>query len=338
MLENLVQSPENKIKNASKILDTAASNLNRELTNITKNLLDINSVERKNTETLSKFLFAEDLTKTTRTNAPLITTQGAQQASQVRKQEEQQPKSQTAPSALGALNAPMSGAVLSGRKFGNSENVTSLVSAGNAGTFIAISGYGMRNGRPHTGLDIAGPRGTFIALKFDSEVIDVGNEAKGYGNYIDLWIPSASVRLFFGHCDSIFYKEGDKIPAGRSFATLGSTGRSTGPHIHLEYSKTRNKKTADGPPDAYINFLYLTRTRSAGFTQPQSSTRPAPSSTRTGILTPESRKNQPTSMLFSPQLSQGVNETQLKTPQLPPTLITSNSASLAQIVAMATIR
>jgi muramidase (phage lysozyme) len=123
--------------------------------------------------------------------------------------------------------------------------------------------FGSRGGN-HRGLDIAAPAGTYIALRLDSEVMFAGwqnpNDHKaGYGQVIDLWVPELGVQLRFGHCAG-FLVTGGKVKAGRSFATVGSTGKSSGPHIHLEYTKQRNRSSggSDGDPSPYVPYILLT--------------------------------------------------------------------------------
>jgi len=117
----------------------------------------------------------------------------------------------------------------------------------------------------HKGIDIAAPRGTYIALRVDCEVMGTAFQAGGYGNVIDVWVPQYGVQLRFGHCDKIIQGSGN-IPAGKSFATVGSTGRSDGPHIHFEYTKSKNSRTkSDGDPSPYVPLILLTSgTSSAG--------------------------------------------------------------------------
>jgi muramidase (phage lysozyme) len=134
--------------------------------------------------------------------------------------------------------------------------------------------FGSRGGN-HRGLDIAAPAGTYIALRLDSEVMFAGwqnpNDHKaGYGQVIDLWVPELGVQLRFGHCAG-FLVTGGKVKAGRSFATVGSTGKSSGPHIHLEYTKQRNRSSggSDGDPSPYVPYILLTnKANYSSFTVP----------------------------------------------------------------------
>jgi murein DD-endopeptidase MepM/ murein hydrolase activator NlpD len=131
--------------------------------------------------------------------------------------------------------------------------------------------YKSRSGT-HLGVDVAAPEGTYIALKYDCEVVTTGF----YGNYgylIDVWVPQLKVQLRMAHLKSVIVKSG-KIPAGKSFARVGSTGRSTGPHIHFEYSTKRNDSTYGGSGDAspYVWALILSKypNERASASKPQS--------------------------------------------------------------------
>ena len=92
------------------------------------------------------------------------------------------------------------------------------------------SGFGMRWGRPHQGIDIAGPTGTPIITPING-MVDVMGSLSGYGKAV--YIKSGNLLMEFGHLDSINVKEiGQEVKAGSVIGTLGSTGRSTGPHLH----------------------------------------------------------------------------------------------------------
>ena len=137
-------------------------------------------------------------------------------------------------------------------------NLKPSIAAGNVGYVKVSDEFGSRGGG-HLGLDIAAPAGTYIALRLDCEVVGTRYQRDGYGYVIDVWVPKLSVQLRFGHCQNIMIKSG-KIAAGKSFATVGSTGRSSGPHIHFEYSKTYDKTSygSDSDPSPYVPFILLT--------------------------------------------------------------------------------
>ena len=148
-----------------------------------------------------------------------------------------------------------------------------------------VIGADRGGGRKHAGIDIQCPSGTYIALRADSEVMFAGwqnpnNHNEGYGLVIDLWVPELGVQLRFGHCSGFLVNSG-KVKAGRSFARVGSTGNSSGPHIHFEYSRNRNQSGygSDGDPSPYVPFILLTnKPNNVPFSTPANTTAAAPGS------------------------------------------------------------
>ena len=106
------------------------------------------------------------------------------------------------------------------------------------GTFT--SGYGWRWGRMHKGIDIAAPIGTPILAAATGEVIFAGWNSGGYGNLVKVKHPDGSV-TFYAHNNKIFVRRGQKIKQGQQIAEMGSTGFSTGPHLHFEIRKNGTK-------------------------------------------------------------------------------------------------
>jgi len=103
---------------------------------------------------------------------------------------------------------------------------------------ILTSRFGMRE-HPitkkysfHTGIDIASKKGTPILSAFSGVVEEIGNN-EAYGNFI-IMRHSDSLSTFYGHCDSIKVSQGMRIRSGEVIAEMGSTGYSTGPHLHFE--------------------------------------------------------------------------------------------------------
>jgi murein DD-endopeptidase MepM/ murein hydrolase activator NlpD len=95
------------------------------------------------------------------------------------------------------------------------------------------SGYGWRWGRMHRGVDIANARGTPIWAAADGEVISAGWNDGGYGNLIKLKHADGSVTLY-AHNSRILVDEGQIVRQGELIALMGSTGYSTGSHLHFE--------------------------------------------------------------------------------------------------------
>ncbi len=89
---------------------------------------------------------------------------------------------------------------------------------------------GARN--EHLGLDFSGPVGEPILALADGVVSYSGKNA-GYGNLVELEHVDG-LRTRYAHNDSLLVSRGDRVEKGQKIATLGSTGRSTGPHLHLE--------------------------------------------------------------------------------------------------------
>lgn len=114
------------------------------------------------------------------------------------------------------------------------------------GTFT--SGFGWRWGRPHKGIDIAAPIGTPIMAAASGEVIFAGWNSGGYGNLVKLKHPNGSV-TFYAHNHRIMVRRGQKVEQGQQIAQMGSTGFSTGSHLHFEI---RPNGQAAANPIAYL--------------------------------------------------------------------------------------
>lgn len=84
----------------------------------------------------------------------------------------------------------------------------------------------------HGGVDIGAAKGTAVRAFADATVEFVG-ESEDFGLYLQLKHENA-VSTFYSHCESISVKEGDQVKAGQQIAQVGSTGKSTGPHLHFE--------------------------------------------------------------------------------------------------------
>lgn len=98
---------------------------------------------------------------------------------------------------------------------------------------VLTSGYGWRWGRMHKGVDIAAPIGTPIMAAASGEVISAGWNSGGYGNLVKLRHADGSVTLY-AHNSRILVRLGQLVEQGELIAEMGSTGYSTGPHLHFE--------------------------------------------------------------------------------------------------------
>lgn len=84
----------------------------------------------------------------------------------------------------------------------------------------------------HTGLDIAAPTGTPIQVVSDGVVISA-QYTGSYGNLIKIQHENG-VETWYAHTSKMYVKEGQKVSAGEVIGLVGSTGNSTGSHLHLE--------------------------------------------------------------------------------------------------------
>lgn len=84
----------------------------------------------------------------------------------------------------------------------------------------------------HPGVDIAADTGTPIAAAAAGRVIAAGPDG-GYGNLIVV-DNGNGVTTRYGHCSQIFARVGESVSTGETIGAVGSTGHSTGPHLHFE--------------------------------------------------------------------------------------------------------
>lgn len=100
------------------------------------------------------------------------------------------------------------------------------------------SGFGYRrdpfngSGAMHAGIDFKGPMGSPVFAAADGRVTFVGRKA-GYGNVVEITHGNGMLTRY-AHLSRFDVKVGQQVAAGATIAGLGSTGRSTGPHLHFE--------------------------------------------------------------------------------------------------------
>ncbi len=85
----------------------------------------------------------------------------------------------------------------------------------------------------HSGIDIAAPQGTRINAVGEGVITTVGYN-DSLGNYVVVSHPSGTSTRY-AHCETVTVSEGMNVSAGQKIATIGSTGMSTGPHLHFSY-------------------------------------------------------------------------------------------------------
>lgn len=99
----------------------------------------------------------------------------------------------------------------------------------------------------HAGIDIGANTGTPIYAAMDGTVT-VSSEEGEYGKHID--IENGEILTRYAHCSKLLVKEGQKVKQGDKIAEVGSTGNSTGPHLHFEIR--RENRTVN--PEKIIDF------------------------------------------------------------------------------------
>jgi murein DD-endopeptidase MepM/ murein hydrolase activator NlpD len=112
------------------------------------------------------------------------------------------------------------------------------------------SSTGVHSWSGHKGVDLAGPHGQKVVSVSRGKVVQAGS-AGAYGNLVKVKT-SDGKKVLYAHLSSITVKKGDKIAAGDKIGREGTTGRSTGPHLHLELW---NKK---GNPINPVKYLGIT--------------------------------------------------------------------------------
>jgi murein DD-endopeptidase MepM/ murein hydrolase activator NlpD len=101
--------------------------------------------------------------------------------------------------------------------------------------------YGMRTDpftgkrEHHAGVDFAGKHGAEV-VAVGAGVVTWASERYGYGNLVEI-THGNGIATRYGHNHKILVKVGDKVEKGDTLALMGSTGRSTGPHVHFEVLK-----------------------------------------------------------------------------------------------------
>lgn len=85
----------------------------------------------------------------------------------------------------------------------------------------------------HNGIDIAPPYGSDIRAVQSGIVIIATRSSAGYGNHIVI-NHGGQITTLYGHCSNLYVQVGDVVTKEQVIATVGSTGNSTGPHLHFE--------------------------------------------------------------------------------------------------------
>ena len=97
---------------------------------------------------------------------------------------------------------------------------------------IVTSPFGFRWGRPHQGIDMGAPIGTPIQSAESGKVLYSGWK-QGYGQFIAV-DHGYGYETHYAHCSKLLVKVGQVVHKGQVIGKVGSTGHSTGPHLHFE--------------------------------------------------------------------------------------------------------
>lgn len=122
----------------------------------------------------------------------------------------------------------------------------------------------------HPGLDFSAPQGTPIYATAEGTVRTAGNLGNGYGNHIVIQ-HGYSYSTLYGHMSRIKAKRGQRVKRGEVIGYVGSTGKSTGSHLHYEVFKGRKRLDPiyffynDLTPEQYQQILKLAASRNQSF-------------------------------------------------------------------------
>lgn len=105
---------------------------------------------------------------------------------------------------------------------------------------------GEARARRHAGVDIAAPTGARVLASAEGVVTAAGRNG-GYGNFVEILHPNG-LRTFYAHLSRIETRVGTEVFAGQTVGRVGSTGYSTGPHLHFEVRR-------DGVPIDPLEFI-----------------------------------------------------------------------------------
>jgi murein DD-endopeptidase MepM/ murein hydrolase activator NlpD len=124
------------------------------------------------------------------------------------------------------------------------ETLKTIPTAWPADVNLITSDFGLRqdpfhsSSAFHTGIDLGGPTGTLIYASADG-VVTLAEFNGSYGNTIKIR-HSSTYETLYGHLSSIIVKDGAPVKKGDIIGKMGSTGRSTGPHLHYEILENNN--------------------------------------------------------------------------------------------------
>lgn len=131
------------------------------------------------------------------------------------------------------------------RRSGSNQNASGPVRFLRPVRGVVTSGFGQRWGRLHAGIDFGAPSGAGVGAAGRGTVVSAGWNAGGYGNLIVIQ-HRLGYQTWYAHLSSINVSAGQGVGGGTRIGSVGSTGASTGPHLHFEVR--RNGTPVDPAP------------------------------------------------------------------------------------------
>jgi murein DD-endopeptidase MepM/ murein hydrolase activator NlpD len=104
--------------------------------------------------------------------------------------------------------------------------------------YVITSVFGPRWGRNHNGVDLAANEGTPIKAAVSGTTFGVGDNGDGYGRVVE--INHGGFTTLYAHMSEIAVSSGAQVRQGQLIGYVGSTGNSTGPHLHFEVRLSGN--------------------------------------------------------------------------------------------------
>lgn len=96
------------------------------------------------------------------------------------------------------------------------------------------SNLGGRWGKVHYGIDIGAPKWTIVRTTMRGTVVGIMKRDKIFGNRVDIYHPEIGLYSSYSHLQEISVQMSQKLKDGQTLGLVGSTGKSTGPHLHFE--------------------------------------------------------------------------------------------------------
>ena len=186
-------------------------------------------------EALSSLLYLEDGTGKKSLGLMPISSSAASNTAQAVPDQSAQANASSGKASMGL---PIEGIVRVTSEFGKRERLNTSAGRTNEG---------------HGGIDFGAAEGTNVLSAIDGTVLDIGSEDDGYGNYLVVgdgkgW---SGTLTYYAHLkDAPSVKKGDTVEKGQKIGQVGSTGKSTGPHLHFEVRTEYGHKKHD--PREYL--------------------------------------------------------------------------------------